>query len=107
MFYKTVPAQPKAEKKANFNLKKIALSVSLLFFLVVILYQVFLFGNKVVSRWNEISFAFSKPAIVEVVRKDYSAKQAKLEQSFLIKDKSAEEKLVESVVKKLQEDSLK
>lgn len=62
-------------------------------------------GEQISSKWDVLVFAYQKPAIVEVIRKDYDAKQVKLEQSFLIKDKSSEDKLIDAVVKKLQEQS--
>jgi len=89
------------------NIKKTLIAIILLVLIGGLGWQILMFGKQVASRWEEIKFAFNKPNIVSVIREDYNAKQTKLDQSFLIKDKSAEDKLVEEVLSKLKEQSLK
>jgi hypothetical protein len=84
--------------------KKAILALAILILLVWVALSV---GEQISSKWNALVFAYQKPAIVEVIRKDYDAKQSKLEQSYTNPDKSSEDKLVEAVIKKLQEESLK
>lgn len=83
------------------------LSFTLLFFVVI---GVLAYGglkakgaiDSVSNNWSEIQFAMEKPELVKAMREDYRAKQAKLDKDFMTKEKSAEEKLVDSVVKKLE-----
>ena len=57
-------------------------------------FQIVLFGVRVRAAWTELEFAFTKP---NVVRESYQEKQIALEKSFLQKQKTAEEKLLEAV----------
>lgn len=58
---------------------------------------------KQVSRnWAEIKFAYEKPEFVKTVREDYESKTKKLDATYLHKDKSSEEQLVDEVVKRLK-----
>ena len=60
-------------------------------------FQIVLFGVRVRAAWTELEFAFTKPNVVRVVRESYQEKQIALEKSFLQKQKTAEEKLLEAV----------
>lgn len=59
--------------------------------------------DKASKNWEEIMFAYEKPAIVKTIREDYEKKNKKLEQSFLLREKSPEDQLVDAVVKKLEQ----
>lgn len=80
-----------------------------LILLAILGYAVFragLFVNSVSTRWEEIRFAYEKPSIVKVIRQDYQSQQKKVDQSFLVPQKSSEQQLVDDVVKKLQAKNL-
>jgi ABC-type multidrug transport system permease subunit len=62
---------------------KIILSLILLAIVAYTAFQVFFFGVKFYNNWNEIKFAYDKPAIVKVMRVKYQEQQAKLDQSFV------------------------
>lgn len=69
-----------------------------------------LFLNNVFRNWQEIKFAYNKPAIVKHMREDYQKKQTTLDSSFTNPQpapKSGEEQLVEEVVDKLKDINLK
>lgn len=113
LFYKTVEKEQKNETTASTSPKRvlrwiIVVGLALLIVLVVSL-EGFSFLKKVSSNWKEIQFAYQKPALVKSIREDYETKQEKLDQSFLKREKSPDEKLVDEVVKRLQaqETSLK
>lgn len=64
---------------------------------LLILYSFQLFGN-----WQELLFTIKKPNIVKSIRLDYEGRQKKLEESFLKREKTPEEKLIETVVEELK-----
>uniref|UniRef100_A0A6M3IFT6 Uncharacterized protein n=1 Tax=viral metagenome TaxID=1070528 RepID=A0A6M3IFT6_9ZZZZ len=107
LFYKKVLVEPKKKDRAKINFKKIIVTIIILLLAGLFTLKVVSFVNQVSSRWDQIVFAYNKPAIVSAIKKDYDIKQAKLEQSFLIKDKSAEDKLIEEVVSKLKDQQSK
>lgn len=65
--------------------------------LAYIIFQATFLGLKVRAAWSEIEFALEKPNVVRVVRESYQEKQTYLERSFLQKQKTAEDKLLEAV----------
>ena len=105
LFYKTLPAEPKKEETPLAWGKVVRKALIAIFGVIVILVLVMQgkdFYDKVSASWDEIKFAYEKPALVRTVREDYENKQEKLEQSFLQTEKSSEEKLVDEVVKRLE-----
>lgn len=106
LFYKTAPAESKKEEGKPFSYRKLLRMIVLLAVVSLALGLVIVQGKgfytKVSESWEEIMFAWQKPHLVETLRKDYETKQQKLEQSFLIREKSSEDKLVDEVVKRLQ-----
>lgn len=108
LFYKTrPPAEPKKDnvtESVAFKKKKwIAVMVILGIFITGALFmQTKGFFSKVSASWDEIKFAYQKPALVRTIREDYEDKQEKLDQSFLKREKSSEDKLVDEVVRRLE-----
>jgi len=104
LFYKKVPAEPK-DGESKFSIKKVLsifiISALIFFTLGIIVFQTRSFSNKLLASWDEIKFAYNKPALVKTVRQDYEEKQNKLDQSFL-NPKSTEDKIVDEVVKRLE-----
>lgn len=107
LFFKTVEKSEDEKDSSPFSGKKLTLySLALILAILIVGYFGLQLKNtysRVSQNWNEIKFAYEKPSLVRAVRTDYEEKQNKLDQSFLQKDKTSEEKLVDEVVKKLQE----
>lgn len=86
--------------------------ISLLTLVVLLVLGYFLLklvgiGSKVSQSWQEMKFAYDKPVLVQSIRSDYEKRQKDLEQSFLKKQQTAQDKLLEEVANKLKSDSLK
>lgn len=63
--------------------------------------------EKIESSIEEINFAFNHPEIVKATREDYQERQNKLNESFLKKEKTSEEKLIEELTNQLKESQSK
>lgn len=53
--------------------------------IVALLYgllQLILVGSNIINHWQELKFAYDKPAVVKTVRVEYQKQQTKLDQSF-------------------------
>lgn len=86
--------------------------ISILFLIIIIIiayfgFKFFSFVGRVSSNWREIEFAYEKPTLIRSIREDYQKKQNELDNSFLKKQQTAQEKLLEEVANKLKTDSLK
>jgi hypothetical protein len=98
-------------KHESLNLKWKAVK-SILFFitflcLAFILLQVFTLINNISGRWEEIKFAYEKPAIVKSIKKDYDTKQSKLDQSYVQPNKNPDQKIIDEVIAKIKEQESK
>lgn len=108
LFYKTVLEDPKKLKEeiphVSFRTTIHWMTIGIIAIVIVgvLLVQGKGFYDKISSSWDEVKFAYQKPSVVRTVREDYQGKQAELEQSFLKKEKSSEDKLVDDVVKRLE-----
>lgn len=85
----------KTEPK-NWGLKFAKYSI---FFVAAIIVLCFLgtMGYKIFLSWREIMFAVEKPKIVQAVREDYETRQKNLEKALSTRQKSAQDKLLESI----------
>ena len=90
-------------KIPKLNLGRIILGLVVLSILGYFVFQTTLFGLKIKTAWPEVQFALDKNSVVKVLRESYQEKQAKLEKSFLQKQKTAEEKLLEAVAEQIQD----
>lgn len=104
-FKRNVP-KPETQTKSNIPWKRIVLS---LFMFLIALVSVGYVGwqamglyQRVSGRWQEIVFAYNKPELVRGMRVDYVKRQEDLDRSFLKKEKTAEEKLLEEVANQLR-----
>lgn len=106
LFHKVVPAEPSQEKKVGFPRLSTIVKALVVFVLVVVLsifvLQVVIESRKFYKHWNEIKFAYEHPEIVKSVRTDYETKQQELNQAFLRREKTSEEKLIDEVVSRLE-----
>lgn len=84
---------------------KLLLTVFLVGCLLAVLSQAIFLGKNVFNRWDEIRFAYEKPAVVKTVRTSYETKQSKLDQSFAnpSSDKSGNQEIIDAIVKGVQE----
>ena len=107
-FYKKIVTEPKkdAGEKRPFSsyVRGIFLFVFFCSILLVAFYNIGTFVNSVISKWDEIKFAYEEHEIVSQVRDDYIKEQSELKSSFLRTEKSSEEQLIDAVVEKLQEE---
>ncbi len=106
MFTKNIEVLNPQHASVNFKWKiaKTILTIFVLICVGAILLQGFFLATSIINRWDAIQFAYEKPSVVGAVKKDYESKQVKLDQSYAQPaTQSAEEKLVDEVVKKIQE----
>lgn len=101
LFYKTVQAEPKLEKNP-FQWRKLSRWMLTLALALLVLFFMGILISRVTGAWSEIMFAYHKPELIKAVREDYERKHRELDQSYLIKGASTEEKVAEEVVKRLQ-----
>lgn len=59
--------------------------------------------GDVTSRWEELKFAYDKPELVRSLREDYQQRSAALDEAFLNRQQTAEQKLLEEVAVQLKE----
>ena len=100
--------EPKSEgfSLPKINVFKLVVSFTVLVIVTGALTFALLTANSSISRvranWEEIKFAYDKPALVKVVRQDYETKQQSLDDSFLTREKDPKDELIEAVVSKVQ-----
>lgn len=70
--------------------------------LAIILGLLIFFGFQIYGNWTELLFTMKKPNIVRSIRLDYEKRQTMLEESFLKREKTAEEKLIETITEELK-----
>jgi hypothetical protein len=97
-------------KTLNMKLGRIVSGLTLALVLIAIIGYGFLqcksFYNRVQSSWDEINFAYQKPNLVKAMRVQYETRQEKLEAEFTRQEKSSQDKLIDEVAAKLQEDTV-
>lgn len=65
--------------------------------------QAYTVYSNIKANWNEIMFAYEKPAIVKLIRKDYEKKVSQVDSSYAAsKQQTPEEKLLNAVSDQLQ-----
>lgn len=85
-------------------------SIIVLVIVFVVIYfalKLFGMGQRISERWEEIRFAYEKPMLVRSIRTDYEQREKDLDASFLKRQQTAQEKLLEEVANKLKSSSLK
>lgn len=98
---KVIKEQPeKKENKPNIKHKLVWGLVAMLIIIYFIFNSVVLI-NKIIKARDEVSFAYNKPELVKVLRESYETKQRELDKSFTVKEKSANDKLIEAVTDQL------
>ena len=107
MFFKKPTTKNSLQKPSSWDgtAKK---SIKFFFFFVIVGYiltQIFGFTQVMVKNWDEFKFVYNKPNLVKTIRQDYEKKQSDFDKVFLQKDKSSQDKLLEEVLKQLQEQS--
>lgn len=96
---------PDGKTFPSFSMKKsIFFTISILLIIGAFIQGAILL-DRVTKSWDEIVFAYSKPNVVKTLRLDYLNKQRALDQSFSVKEKTSEQKLIDEVVKQLQNPS--
>lgn len=100
----SVPDPLHASTAFKWKTAKTFLMVFLVVCLFLVLSQAFVIGKNVFNRWDEIKFAYQKPAIVKTVKTSYDTRQSKLDQAFAnpTSDKSGNQEIIDAVVKGLQ-----
>ena len=101
MFYKkvlTTPEEPKTKKSWGGRIM-VLISLVILGFGAFWFYS---FASTVFKNWEELEFAMEKPALVKNIRTDYEQQQKKVDQSFLQKEESEDERITKLVLKKLE-----
>ena len=89
------------------NLRKIiGVTIALVIIVTIIAYsfvQVKGFYDKTANSWDELVFSWQHPNLIQSLREDYQQKQKELEESFLKKEKSAEQKLLDEITEQLKQ----
>ena len=83
--------------------KKVLLSLFGILLVGLVLFIVKTRVDAIYAVWDELQFAYEKPNVVKSVRLRYEQGEKDLDDSFLKKDKTAEEKLIDELTKQLQE----
>ena len=58
--------------------------------------------NDLTKNWDVVSFSLTKPELVRSLKENYASKSAELEKSFLNREKTAEQKLIEQLTEELK-----
>ena len=91
---------------STFNFKKVIFIGLLGFFLVTyFLWQTIIAYQKVTQNWEELRFAYNKPALVKIVREEYIKKQKELDQTFTQLRATEQDKLIQELTKQLKDQS--
>lgn len=102
----TVNTQNTVSKKKVGKIQIVSYSVFFLLLLTMFLYvgfQMFTTFDRIKGNWTEIQFAYSKPAIVKIIRQDYEKKTTAIEQSYGEKKITAQDRLINAVSDQLNQ----
>ena len=89
--------------KSGISFSKIFSLIVILLAFLFLLFQAYIITVKTVAAWPEIQFAYTKPELVHAIRTEYQTKEAALNKSLSQTQETAQEKLVNTVVNKLQQ----
>ncbi len=101
-FIRKKPEQIEKIKLPSHWKKKLLLFLGILGITLLILWQILGIVININKSWNEIAFAYNKPQLVRAVREEYSKKQQELDNQFMQKQQTAEQKLIEAVADQLK-----
>jgi len=76
------PSQPSKPINVHALIGKLVLIVIFLIILGYALVNLFGFVTRVVQNWQELQFAYNKPAIVKAVRTQYESKALSVDEQF-------------------------
>jgi hypothetical protein len=95
--------KPGVSLRSKISFSKLFTLIVVLLALLILLFQAYAIVANAVKAWPEIQFAYTKPELVHAVRVEYQTKEAALNQSLSQTQETAQEKLVNTVVKQLQQ----
>ena len=85
--------------KHNFKI----ISLTIVFLSLIIFVLLTAFGIKqVLDKWQVLSFAYTHSNLVEAMQDQYKNEVVNVEQKFIVKEQSADDKLKEALVNELQ-----
>ena len=84
------------------NIKTVFITVIGMIAILLITSVVF-FLWQTSKKWNEINFAWRHPNLVLALKENYASESAKLEQKFLVREQSADDKLKEALANELEQ----
>ena len=83
-------------------LGKLVAAVVIIAILLYVGFQLFGFITKVATNWNEIQFAYEKPAVVHAVRVQYDSKAVALDSQFTAGKPSEQDQVLKQIEAVLQ-----